>query len=123
MDEVRRERIQIATDRSRQPARHLVFAASRRQRQRRHRHQIAGRRKGRFGVGRRIDTHGHALRQQMADEQIQSLVRAIADIIIIAAEHGNAQIGGVHRRADNAARGFAPLNLRDGLRVEGIRSH
>jgi len=42
--------------------------------------------------------------QQVADEQVQRLVRAITGIIIVAAEQRYAKIGRLHRSAHRPAR-------------------
>src|SRR3546814_12211009 len=49
--------------------------------------------------GGRIDAHRHALVQQKTDKAIERLIGAIAYIIVIAREQGNAEVGRLHRRA------------------------
>jgi len=62
--------------------------------------QIPGRREsGRLG-DRRIDPHRRALAQQIAGEPVQRLVRPVADIIVIAAEKGDAEVRHVHLGSD-----------------------
>jgi hypothetical protein len=59
--------------------------------------QVAGRREGGGIGGRGIDAHLRTLTQQIADEAIERLVRAIAHIIIIAAEQRDTKSGNIHR--------------------------
>ena len=67
-----------------------------------HADQIAGRRKGRLVGRRRIDAQRHAMVEQVARQPVERLVRAIADIIIVSAEHRDAELGRLHPRAHSA---------------------
>jgi len=48
---------------------------------------------------RRIDAHRRALAQQIVGEPVQRLVGPVADIIVIAAEDGDAKVGDLHEGA------------------------
>ena len=61
--------------------------------------EVAGRLERRLFDRRRIDPHLGALAQQEADQPVERLVGAVADIIIIAREQGDAQRVGLHCRA------------------------
>ena len=99
MDDVGRKRFEVAAYARGKPAREPVFVAPRGQRHRRHVDQIAGRREGGSRRRRRIDAQRHARRQQVRGEQVQRLIGAVADIIIIAREQRDAEIGNIHQRA------------------------
>ena len=45
---------------------------------------------------RRIDAHLDALAQQIADEAVERLVGAVADIIVIARKQGDAEVARLH---------------------------
>src|SRR3546814_18334141 len=67
----------------------------------RHRHgrradQVARRFEGRAVRGGRIDAHRRPLPQQIGDEAVERLVRAIAHIIVIAAEECDAKPRDIH---------------------------
>ena len=53
--------------------------------------EVAGRRKGRRIGRRRVDSHRVAVAQKIANEPVERLVGAIADIIIIARKKGDAE--------------------------------
>ena len=58
--------------------------------------QVAGRREGRRPGDRRIGADGRALADEIAGQAVQRLVRPVADVIVIAAEDGDAKVGDVH---------------------------
>jgi hypothetical protein len=47
----------------------------------------------------RIDANGRALSQEVADQSVERLVRAVADIIIVAGEQGDPKLRSIHRVA------------------------
>jgi len=70
---------------------HAIFCASQRQGDGAHAHQITGGREGGC-VGRGgVDADVDLLAQQIADQTVERLIGAVAHIIIIAAEHGDAE--------------------------------
>src|SRR3546814_5895725 len=96
MDQIGRERFQIAPHPPGDSACHAIFAAPADQRHRGHVDQIAGRGEGGFGDGGRIDAHVHPAREQMPDEQVERLIGAVTDIVIVAAEQRHAEIARLH---------------------------
>ena len=60
--------------------------------------QVAGRREGGLLDRRRIDADLHALAQQIADQPVERLVGAVADIIVIARKQGDAEVARLARR-------------------------
>src|SRR4029079_12876162 len=95
MDHVGVELGDIAPDPWRDRDRDAIFIAGR-DRDCRNADQVAGRRKSRMLHGRRINPDLHALPQQVADEAVQGLVGAIADVIVIAREEGEAEVARLH---------------------------
>ena len=81
---------------AREAERETIFLA-RRDRHCRHADEIAGRRKRRRLDHGRVDAHRGPLAQQVFDEPVEGLVGAVADVIVVSAEQGDAQIGDVHR--------------------------
>ena len=94
VDDVGRERLEVGARRARQAARHPILAATERQRDRLDADEVAGRREGGACHRRRVNARGDALCQQMADEQVERLVRPVADVIVVAAEEGDAEAAG-----------------------------
>ena len=88
---------EIAPDAGRKRERQPVFGPAW-DRHRGHADEIAGRREGRLLDRRRIDADLHALAQQIADQPVERLVGAVADIIVIAREEGDAEVGRLHAR-------------------------
>src|SRR5690349_24594426 len=60
---------------------------------------------------RRIDADMGALPQQKADKPVQRLVGAVANIIIVAREQGDAELFGLHGRMPLAAGKLGPQPL------------
>ena len=54
---------------------------------------------GRALDGGRIDANRRALAQQIVDQPVQRLIGAVPDIIVIAAEQGDAELGNIHRES------------------------
>jgi len=48
--------------------------------------------------GWRIDAHLYPLPQQITDQPVERLVGAVADVIVIAREEGDAEVVRFHRR-------------------------
>ena len=63
-----------------------------------HADEVAGRLERRVVDRRRIDAHLRALAQQIADQPVERLVGAVADIIVIAREQGDAEVARLHRQ-------------------------
>jgi hypothetical protein len=101
MDEIRTKMQEITPDAAGHAIRHAIFLAAGHRKGGRA-DEVARRREGGRVRGRRIDAHGGALTQQIAHEAVERLVRAVAHIIVIAAEKGDAQAGDIHQRALNA---------------------
>ena len=95
MDDVWIKGAKVPPDARRKRDGHSIFRSSR-DRYRRNPDQIAGRRKGRMRNRRRIDSHVHALAQQIADQPVERLVGAVAHIIVIARKQGDAEIARLH---------------------------
>ena len=58
--------------------------------------QIAGRREGGIIDHRRIDSDAGALLEQIADQAVERLVRAVAHIIVIARKEGDSKVARLH---------------------------
>ncbi len=95
--DIGREPVQVLLDPRRQDGGHAIFGAAG-DRQRGQADQVA-RRLERGGFrGRRIDADLRAVVEQPADQPVERLVRAVAHVIVVAAEQRNAEIGNVHDR-------------------------
>ena len=96
MDHVGREAMDVLLDAGRQQDRQTIFGTAG-QRHGRHADQIADMIESGAAYFGRIDPNGRTLPEQIFDEPVQGLVRAISDIIIVTAEEGHAEVGHVHR--------------------------
>ena len=96
VDHVRREGGDVASDRERNADRRAIFGAPRNG-DRRHPDDLADRGEGGRVGARRIHPDRGTLTQQIADQAVQRLIGAIADVVIIAAEQRDAKLGHVHR--------------------------
>ena len=93
MNDVGVEFAQIAADACGDGYRDSVFRTAR-DRDRRDTYEIAHRFEGRF-LGRwRIDANVDALAEQVADQSIQRLARAVANVIVVAGEESDAKFTG-----------------------------
>ena len=95
VDDIGAERLEVGLRSAGEARRDSIFPSPR-DREARHVDQVAGRRKGGVLAHRRIDAHLGAAAEQIADQPVQRLVGAVADIIVIAGEQGNAKVGRLH---------------------------
>src|SRR3546814_4474567 len=61
--------------------------------------ELAIGREGGLVDGRRIDADRGALAEEIFNQTVERLVGSIADIVVVAAEEGNAKVGRVHPRS------------------------
>ena len=102
VDDVGRERLQILARRLGQIAAQAIFGAAAGHRDCRDRHEVACRREGGRIDRRRIDADLHAAVEQVAHEQVQRLVGAVAGVIVIAAEERDTKVRRVHDGAGHS---------------------
>ena len=60
--------------------------------------EVPGRRERRLLHRRRVNADIHPLAEQVADETVERLVGAVAHVIVIAREEGDAKVGRFHWR-------------------------
>src|SRR3546814_105990 len=65
--------------------------------------ELAIGREGGLVDGRRIDADRGALAEEIFNQTVERLVGSIADIVVVAAEEGNAKVGRVHPRSVSAS--------------------
>jgi len=100
VNEVRREGRQVAPYLGRKAAREPIFSAFARKWYGGHIHKVARRWKRRLRDRRRVDPHRYTATEQMADQQVQRLVRTVPRVIIVAAEKCDAKVRRLHDRGD-----------------------
>ena len=89
------EEFEVTADPGRKHDRQSIFGASG-NRDRGNADQVARRRECGMLDRRGIDANLHPLPQQIADQPVERLVGAIAHIIVIAREEGDAEVGRFH---------------------------
>ena len=102
VDDIGGEGLQVLARRLGQIATQAIFGAAAGHRDRRHRHEVSGGWESRRIDRRRIDAHRHAAVEQMAHEQVQRLIGAVAGVIVIAAEERDTKVRRVHDSAGHS---------------------
>ena len=110
MHDIGIEALEISTDIRAQALTKPIFAATAGHAPAGDRDEIAGRLESGFLDRRGIDAHGRACAQSRSDKAVESLIGAVADVIIIAAEERNAEVCHCHR---------APIATHPALRKGG----
>ena len=99
MNEIWSKRRKIAAHLCWQATREPIFSTFARQGDSGYVDEVTNCRKGWIPDGGRIDSHRNATVEQVADKEIQRLVRAVTSVIIIAAEKCDAKIRRLHKAA------------------------